>query len=147
MAELEERNKALLQRFVEALNQHQLDTLDDLVAPDFVRHCPATPGVDIRNLAAFKKFLETDQAGVPNGCYTVRFAVAEGDYVAVYCNYSGTQTGQWGPIPPTGKHVEFDFSGVVRFCSGRMAELWITWDNLGVLVQLGLAPMALRANA
>jgi predicted ester cyclase len=147
MAELEERNKALLRRFVEALNQHNLDALDALVVPDFVRHCQATPGLEIRSLGAFKRFLVEDRASVPDGRQTVRFLVAEGDFVAMYCTYSGTQTGQWGPVPPTGKHVEFDFSGVVRVCSGRLAELWITWDNLVILTQLGLAPMPAPAKA
>jgi hypothetical protein len=52
MAELEERNKALLRQFVGALNGHDLDALDHLVAPDFVRHCRATPGLEVRSLAA-----------------------------------------------------------------------------------------------
>jgi predicted ester cyclase len=147
MLELEERNKALVRRFVDALNQHNLDALDDLVAPDFVRHCQATPGLEIRSLAGFKRFLVEDHAGVPDGRQIVRFLIAEGDFAAMYCTYSGTQTGQWGPFSPTGRHVEFDFSGVIRFCSGKMAELWITWDNLIIMTQLGFAPLPAAAKA
>jgi predicted ester cyclase len=55
-----------------------------------------------------------------------------------------TQTGQWGPLPPSGKRFEFDYSAVIRLAGGKMAELWITWDNLAILTQLGHLPPALN---
>jgi predicted ester cyclase len=70
----------------------------------------------------------------------VRFLLAEGEYVAFYNTYAGTQTGQWGPIPPTNKRFELEISGVFRIAGGQIAELWITWDNLALLTQLGQWP-------
>jgi predicted ester cyclase len=137
MGDLENRNKSVVQRFGEAVNNRDLDALDALVAPDFVRHSQATLWIQIRSLAEFKRYLQDDWAGVPDGKTMLRFLVAEGDLVALYCTYSGTQTGQWGPLAPSGKPVEFDFSGVFRMAAGKIAELWITWDNLAVLAQLG----------
>jgi len=140
MGDLEERNKSVVRRFGEAYNDHRLDLLDELVAPDFVRHSQATPWVQIHSLADFKRYLEEDWAGVPDGRISARFLVAEGEYVAFYNTYQGTQTGQWGPIPPTNKRFELDISGVFRIADGRIAELWITWDNLALLTQLGQYP-------
>ena len=34
--------------------------------------------------------------------------VAEGDKVVVRFTITGTHTGQWGPLPPTGKPVRFE---------------------------------------
>ncbi len=140
MGDLEEQNKSVVQRFGEAQNNRRLDLVDELVAPDFVRHCQATPWVEIRSREDFKRFLQQDWAAVPDGHITPRFVIAEGDYVAIYCTYAGTQTGQWGPIPPSGKRFELDFGGVVRLAGGKIAELWITWDNIAVLAQLGHWP-------
>ena len=137
MGDLEVRNKAIVGQFIEALNNRDLDSLDTLVAADFVRYCQATPWTEIRSLDDFKRFLENDWTGVPDAGYTVRFLVSEGDLVAFYCAYSGTQTGQWGPLPPSGKRVQFDYSGVFRLATGKIAELWITWDNLAILTQVG----------
>jgi len=142
MGTLEEQNKSIVQRFGEAQNNGQLDLLDELVAPDFVRHCQATPWVEIRSLDDFKRFLREDRAAVPDGHVTPRFLVAEGEYVALYFTYAGTHTGQWGPIPPTAKRFELECSGVLRMSGGKIAELWITWDNLAVLTQLGHWPPA-----
>jgi hypothetical protein len=33
---------------------------------------------------------------------------------------------------------------VIRLAGGKMAELWITWDNLAILTQLGHLPPALN---
>jgi predicted ester cyclase len=142
MAALEELNKSVVQRFGEAQQARKLDLLDELVAPDFVRHCQATPWVEIRGLDEFKRLIQEDRAAVPDGRVTPRFLIAEGDYVAMYCTYTSTHTGQWGPIPPTDKRFELDISGVIRLASGKIAELWITWDNLAVLTQLGRWPPA-----
>lgn len=140
MGDLENRNKSIVRRFAEAVNNRDLDVLDDLVAPDFVRHCQATPGIQICSRDEFKRFLQDDWTGVPDAQTTPQFLVAEGDLVALYCTYAGTQTGHWGPLPPTGRRVEFDFSGVFRLAGGKIAELWLTWDNLAVLTQLGHKP-------
>ena len=140
MGTLEEQNKALVRRCGEAINDHRLDLLDEIVAPDFVRHCQATPWLQIRSLDDFKRFLKEDRAAVPDSQTTPRFLIAEGDYVAIYMTYTGTHKGQWGPIPPTDKRFELDISGVFRIAAGKIAEMWITWDNLSVLTQLGHWP-------
>jgi predicted ester cyclase len=140
MGQLEELNKSVVQRFGEAQNQRRLELLDELIAPDFTRHCQATPWAQIRSRDDFKAFLQQDWAAVPDGQITLRFLVAEGDLAAVYCTYAGTHTGQWGPIPPSNKRFELDFCGVCRLAGGKIAELWLTWDNLAVLTQLGHWP-------
>jgi predicted ester cyclase len=45
-----------------------------------------------------------------------------------------------GPLPPSGRKARFDYAGVFRIETGRIAELWITWDNMTVLSQLGHPP-------
>ena len=41
----EDNNKALARRFLEAFANGDLDTLDELLAPDFINHSPL-PGQD-----------------------------------------------------------------------------------------------------
>jgi hypothetical protein len=36
--------------------------------------------------------------------------------------------------------MEIDFAGVHRIEDGKIAETWVTWDNLVGLTQLGLWP-------
>jgi steroid delta-isomerase-like uncharacterized protein len=130
-------NKELVRRFFDAGNERDFDALDELLTADFTRHCPATPGVEVNCPDDFKRFMRQDIASVPDARVEVRHLLAEGDMVAVWANYSGTQEGPFGPFPASGKFCSTDFGGVFRVEDGRLAELWVTWDNLDILVQLG----------
>lgn len=136
-----EANKRTVRRFVATINRRDFDALDEFVARDVVRHSPATPGVAVTNLEEFKAYLRRDLEGVPDAVQEVRIMVAEDDKVGLWANYSGTQDGPLGPFPASGKRVDLDFAGVLRFEEGLIAEIWVVWDNLSMLTELGhLAP-------
>lgn len=133
-----EANKEVVRRFVAATNARDFDALDELVAPDVVRHSQSTPGVTVGSLDEFKAFLRQDLTAVPDAVQTLRMIVAEGDLVAVWANYAGTQTGPMGPFPPSGRKLDLDFAGVLRIDDdGHIAEIWVVWDNVAALTQLG----------
>ena len=56
--------------------------------------------------------------------------------------YSGTQTGMMGPFPPSGKRVDLPFIGILKFTNGKISEMWVEWDNVFMLTQLGHFPPA-----
>ena len=122
------------------MNERRLDDLDAIIAADFVRHCEATPQVDVRSLAQFKDFLRQDAAAFPDNVQTFTHVVAADDQIGVFATYEGTHMGPLGPFPPTGKKASFTFAGVFRVDGGKLAEFWITWDNMTILAQLGLLP-------
>lgn len=134
---VEDGNKAVVRAMVEAINERDLDRLDGLVAPDVVRHSQSTPGVRVRSLEDFKAFLEGDFASVPDSRITCPMVIAEGDHVATWCQYAGTQDGPFGPYPPSGKELRLDFGSVMRLEQARIVEMWVVWDNLAALTQLG----------
>ncbi len=136
----EDQHRAVFRSMLSALGERDLERLDGLIAPDFVRHSQATPAVDVRSLDDFKAFLRGEFATVPDSEIECPMVVAEGDLLASWCTYRGTQENPWGPFPPTGKHFELDFAGVMRFQNGMIAEMWVTWDNLAALTQLGHFP-------
>lgn len=139
-------NKALARRLGEAIDARQLDLLDDIVALNFIRHCQATPQVEVRNLQAFKEFLRQDATVFPDSRQTLRHIVAEGNLVAVWVTYEGTQRGPMGPFPPSGRRMQVDFGAVLRIEAGRIAEMWVTWDNMAALAQLGHLPAPPNRN-
>ena len=135
-----EQNKAVIRRFFEAWNSRQPEAFDELVAPDVVRHCQATPGLDVGSLDQLKEFLRLDTEVFPDSVQTVKHLVAEGNLVAVWTTYEGTQQGPIGPFPPSGARAQFDFGAAFRMEGGKIAEWWVTWDNMTVLRQLGHLP-------
>ena len=134
-------NRTLVNSFVSAVNNRTYDDLDDIVHADFVRHCQATPQVVVRSREDFKSFILQDLETFPDGRVELTQVIAEGDRVAYWGVYRGTQKGAMGPFAPTDKEVAVDMAGVFRIEAGKIAELWITWDNLAVFSQLGINPM------
>ena len=137
---MNELNKKIVRSFADAGNQNDLEAFDTLLAPDFVRHCQATPEVSVTSCEEFKQFYRDTARTFPDQRMTLDALVTEGDRVAFWGTFSGTQEGPMGPFPPTGGRLESEIGGMFRIEAGRIAELWVTWDNLSGLVQLGLFP-------
>ena len=135
-----EANKTIVREFVEVMNSKDFDRLDELLVAGFVRHSQATPDFQVRSREEFKQFALEDAATFPDNKVKLETITAEGDKVAFYATYVGTQEGQMGPFPPSGKQIELEFSGVFRLEDEKLAELWVTWDNIAALSQLGYFP-------
>ena len=135
-----DKNKEIAQEMIDAINNKDYDILDNLIASDIVRHCQATPNFNIRSLTEFKEFLKGDAEVFPDSHITTEMLIAEGDKVAGYFTYSGTQKGAMGPFPATGKKADLKYLGILRFEDGKIAEMWVEWDNMAFLTQLGHFP-------
>jgi steroid delta-isomerase-like uncharacterized protein len=133
-------NKNLVHRFVEILNEQQLDKLSEIVIEDFKRYSQATIGVEVSSLAEFTYLQKSFLSTFPDQKVTIEKLIAEGDYIAVYATYTGTQTGQMGQFPPSDKKMEMKFFSIFRIEEGKIAEMWVEWDKLNSLMQLGHYP-------
>jgi predicted ester cyclase len=78
---------------------------------------------------------------VPDGKYELRsFAVDdERKSVCAYGVFRGTNTGEGGPVPPTGKRVEADYVYVMQFEDGKIRQMTKIWNDSISLKQLGWA--------
>lgn len=130
-------NEDIVRRMTDAINRRDLEALDDIVAPDLRRHSGATPHLKIENLEQFKDFLRQDFAAVPDSRQEINLIFSSGNFVAARVLYRGTQKGPWGPFPPSNRRLELPFIGILRVENGRVAEIWVEWDNLNALQQLG----------
>jgi predicted ester cyclase len=135
-----EQNKVVIQRFFDGWNNRRPEAFDDLVKSDVVRHCDATPGVEVRSLDQIKEFLAQDTAIFPDSVQTIKLLIAEGNHVAAWATYEGTQQGPMGPMLPSGRKAQFDFGAVFRIDGGKIEEWWVTWDNMKILRSLGHLP-------
>jgi len=135
-----EHVRDLFRRFAEAMNSRELEQLDDILTDDFTRHCEATPDVVIDSREDFNEFLRTFTLAFPDNVQTFEQIVVEGDEAGFWATYAGTQEGDLGPFPASGRKTRFTFSGIARLREGRIAELWVTWDNMTILGQLGHLP-------
>lgn len=140
-------SEAVVLQMIDAVNARDFDALDNLIAADVRRYSGATPDVAVRSLADFKAFLHQDLAGVPDAVQEVNQIFSNGPMVAVHVTYKGTQSGPMGPFPPSNRQLELPFIGILRVEGGKIAEIWVEWDNLNALSQLGHFPPAQPGEA
>ncbi len=134
------KNKELVAEVFAVIEAGDIDKLDQYIAADYVRHCQATPDVDVTSLEGLKEFLKGDLETVSDPKMVIHRMLAEDDLVAFWATYSGIQDGPMGPFPATGKRMELDFAGMHRIADDKIVETWVIWDRLTGLTQLGLFP-------
>ncbi len=137
---MSEENKALVRRFYEeVLNNGNFDVVDELSAADFVDHNPP-PGVGA-GLEGVKQAIGMYRSAFPDLKIEVEEQVAEGNLVVSRLSGSGTHTGEFMGIPPTGRRTEgvttFD---MIRIVDGKAVERWGVVDQASLMMQLGVMP-------
>lgn len=133
-----EANKELVRQYIAAYNSHDLEALDGLFLPDFMRHCKATS--EVRSLAEFNGAVSQAAAAFPDEKIDTVTMVAEADKVVVLRTWSGTQEASYAGLPATGRWAEIPFFHLFRIEEGRIAEFWTEWDNVNFIAQLGHYP-------
>jgi predicted ester cyclase len=124
-----ERNAAVVEALVAAINAHDWERLDHLVAPAFVRHSHATVTPAVRSRDDFKRFLQGELDAFPDARETIADMVAQRERVAVRHHFEGTQTGPLGPYPPSGRRLAAEYLAIYRLAEGLIVEAWGEWDN------------------
>jgi steroid delta-isomerase-like uncharacterized protein len=69
--------------------------------------------------------------------FTVDDMVAEGSKVAILWTISGTHTGEFAGLPPTGKRTSNTGSAFFTFDGGKIADLVVHYDADSLYKQLG----------
>ena len=134
------KNKEVVKQFIEISNDADWEQLADVLAADFRRHSGATAGEPVRSLAEFVTLQQGFMTTFPDQNVRLDHMIAEGNHVAIRATYTGTQSGPMGAFPASGNEVDGPFIAFFRIESGKIAELWVEWDNVYMLTQLGLPP-------
>jgi predicted ester cyclase len=127
----------------DVMNGHNLDVLDEILAPDYVRHAAEWEGGDLVSCGACKEMLGGLLAVFPDmriveGSDRVDM---HGDFAYQMARLTGTHSGAaFLGVEPTGKTFEFDYQATMRFEDGRIAEEWLFYDSLLLMQQLGVVP-------
>ncbi|HEV8247716.1 MAG TPA: ester cyclase [Polyangiaceae bacterium] len=138
----QERNKATVRRYYEKLwSQGQLELADEIFAPEYENHDPATPGGVLRGVAAFKALVTTYREAFAGLKMDILEQYAEGDVVVSRWTAQGTHQGALMGLPPTGKYAsEIEGVTISRFAGERIVQDRAVWDLAGLLRKLGALP-------
>jgi predicted ester cyclase len=139
-----EANKSLIRDYYEEVyNKHQPEASDCFVAKDFIEHNPRLPH---DGLAGTKKFLNIVFAAFSDYHAEIQQLVAEGDWVVLRVQFTGTNDGPYEGRPATGNKLVFSTSDFYRIENGKIAERWDVVETLARAVALGLVPAPKAAS-
>lgn len=135
-----EANKATVNRyFNEIMSQGRLEVIDELIAKDFIIRISSLHE-PFHGSEGMKQFVTGLRTAFPDIQFTIQEQIAETDKVACRFTSISTHQGEFAGIPPTGKRVEDQGTDIFRFVNGKIAEVWVSENALGLMQQIGAIP-------
>lgn len=109
--------------------------------PDASFSCQADALAETLTLSAYCEWMKGLLTPVPDGRYVLSaFAMDEARSTAVAtAAFHGTQTGEGGPVAPTGKSVVSDYAYVIQFEGDKIRHMTKIWNDVQALRGLGWA--------
>lgn len=133
-----ERLKAVADRWMDEVWQRgRAEAVLALHSPHFVDRS-APPG-RTTDRQGFKRGVEECYAAFPDFRAETKGLVIdeEAGEVAIRWTATGTHSGPFAGVPPTGRPVRVTGIEVLRIEGDRIVERWGEWDGIGLLQQLG----------
>jgi steroid delta-isomerase-like uncharacterized protein len=122
-------------RFAEEIvNQHRLDLIEEVFAPDYTNH--ALPPTLPPGREGEKAFVGMFLAAFPDARITIEDILTDGDKVASRVQFSGSHTGDFMGLAPTGKPFSVVGMNIFRVRDGQIVENWSHFDMAGLMQQL-----------
>lgn len=132
------RNKEVIHRYFDQWANHgDTSVADAVIATNLVLRNP--PAV-VTSLEAYKQSMAKFHAAFPDLRFTLEDQIAEGDRIVVRWSMRGTNTGEFQGKPATGKAISVTGTSTFRLAGGRIREIWVNMDRLGLMEQLGWLP-------
>lgn len=133
--------KALVHRwFEEVWNQGIEESIDELLSKDGRIFGLGESDAEVRGPYGFKPFFRNLRTSFPDMHIRIEDTIAEADKAAVRIVMEGTHSGGGLGIPATGRRVRVAGIVMVSSAEGKLVAGWNSWDQLGLLRQLGAIP-------
>ena len=131
-------NRLAAHRWVDAFNARYDEGEADARTADYIGHAPDSMHLPAVDSDAWVAFLDTFLQGFPDLHLDVQDTVADEQMNAQRILFTGTHTGPFRGLPPTGRKVRFSGLEISRMVDGKAAEHWFQMDTLTMFEQLGL---------
>ena len=99
----------------------------------------AEPIANLRTLHEYTDWMKAMMSVLPDATYAVKaFGTdAQRNSVAAYGVFTGTHTGEGGPVSPTGKRTSTDYVYVMDFENGKIRHMTKIWNAGWAMRDLG----------
>jgi len=134
---LEEQNTELARRYIEAINESDFDTLNDILSPDYGVFSPS----GYAEASSREKLIENYRhvrSVFSKFIWNIEDIVAAHDKVICRILISGIYNGSDPDVPSPEKEFSLSLITIMRMQDGKIVEEWQEDDQLGFARQLGM---------
>jgi predicted ester cyclase len=129
---------ALVSRFYSELwNEWNLDLIDEILAPEVSFR--GSRGSTMTGRAAFREYVEATRAGFHDWHNHVEELLEADDRVAARLRWTGTHTGVFDGVEPTGARVDYVGAAFFRIAADLIESAWVVGDSRAFWSALGVA--------
>ena len=127
-------NADTLRRIFSLMDGKDFPSIRELLAPEFSAVFGGNPPMGVEEWAGMGQVF---YAAFPDGTHTIDETFEIGDRVFSRGSFSGTHTGDFMGMPPTGKEITVTEMTFDRFTGGKLVEHRAEVDMFGLMQQLG----------
>jgi steroid delta-isomerase-like uncharacterized protein len=136
---MDSTHRDLVFAIYDALSRGDESAIQDMFTDDFVDHAvPKDLPPTRRGLIAWMRMMRD---AFPDLRLQLLDMISESDRVACLVRITGTHTGEFMGMMPTGRHIEVQGLDYAVVRDGRCCEHWGFSDDLALLGQLGVVPL------
>lgn len=129
-------NKSIVTRYyIDFWSEKNESVMHEIISEEVKIHFP--PG-QAHQPPTFKKWFDTALIAFPDVHFTIHDLIAEGDKVVCRWSYVAVNTGPFLGREATQLKVTDQGNNIFRIENGKIAEMWMAGDSLGLLHQLGV---------
>jgi steroid delta-isomerase-like uncharacterized protein len=140
-----EQTEAVAHRWhLEVVQEGNTGLADQILTPDVLIH---VNGQESRGVDAAKQLATALKTAFPDIRITHDEVIVSGDRVAIRWTSDQTHGGDYFGVPASGKRIHIEGLDLFHIRDGKIAAMWIEFDNLGVLQQMGAAPQPQHVGA
>lgn len=130
--EAAKRSKDVVLQFMRLMDNHELDSLAEVLAPDIRVHS----GQSELDRNQLEEMIRMFYRAFPDFRHDVEDVLAIDGKVVLRATDRATHQGDFQGIAPTGRKVTIGQIGIYRVVDGKIAEIWEEADVMGLMQQL-----------
>ena len=135
------KNEELKNKIIQAydtFNKYEFDKMDEYIDVNYIEHTP-DPGQK-QGLEGLKEAFTNMKKGYPDYKLTVNDIIVNGDKASVLVTFTGTNSGEFMGMKPTGKSVNVQGIDYLYFKNSKATDHWGFIDVNKLMQQLGMMP-------
>ncbi|MBM3925594.1 MAG: ester cyclase [SAR202 cluster bacterium] len=134
-----QQNRTLIHRyFDELLSKGNLAVMDQILAHNVTVYPPAYMGEPLRGIDAVRGWFTALRRAFPDFQFNLGEEFGDGNTIASTFRMHGTHKAEYMGLPATGNKIDLSGADVFKFANGRIQEIHIFYDTLGLVSQLGV---------